>query len=96
MLGNILARNMHQKTLIKMELQEMKMSNQWNVKEMKTDYSDSSGPNTNKQWHKVIEMDHPSAIKCTKFVMLKMTSDSGMKCMNETSLAPTLCTQLFL
>lgn len=74
----------------------MKMSNHQNVKEMKTDYSDFSGPNTNKQWHEVIEMDHPSAIKHTKSVMLKMTSDSGMKCTNETPLALTLCTQLFL
>lgn len=41
-------------------------------------------------------MDHLCAIKHTKFVILKMTSDSGMKCMNETSLALTLCTQLFL
>lgn len=54
-------------------------------KEVETRCSNSSGPNTNKQWQEVIEMDHPCAIKCTKFVMLKMTSDSGMKHMNETS-----------
>lgn len=32
MLGNIFARNMHQETLIKMELQEMEMSNHRNMK----------------------------------------------------------------
>lgn len=86
MLGNSLARNMHQKTLIKMEIQEMEKSNHSSVK---------GDGNTLLQflWAKHEqrkEVDHPCAIKCTKFVMLTMTSNSGMKHMNETPLVPTL------
>jgi len=44
-------------------------------------YSDSSWPK-NKQWQEAIEMDYPRAIKRARFVMLKVTSDSGMKNMN--------------
>lgn len=32
---------------------------------------------------------HPYTIKCTKYVMLKITSDFGIKHMTETSLAVT-------
>lgn len=91
MLGNILASNMHQKTLNKMEVQEMEMTNHRSVK---------GDGNTllqflwakDEQRKEVTEMDHLCAIKCTKFVMLTMTSKSGMKHMNETPLVPTLCT----
>lgn len=67
------------------------MQSQECVKAMAIFYSDSSWPK-HKQWQEVIEMDCPRAIKCTGFVMLKITSDSGMKNMNEMSLPLTLCT----
>lgn len=77
--------NMCQEALIIMELQEMEMSSHRNAKNL----LNSSGPNKNKQWQEAIVIGHPYTIKCTKYVMLKITSDFGMKHMTKTSLAVT-------
>lgn len=56
---------------------------------MQKTYSSSSGPNKNKQWQEAIVIGHPYTVKCSKYVMLKITSDFGMKHMTKTSLAVT-------
>lgn len=61
----------------------------WVVTGMQKTYSNSSGPNKNKQWQEAIVIDHPYTIKCTKCIMLKITSDFGMKHITKTSLAVT-------
>lgn len=57
----------------------------WVVTGMQKTYSSSSGPKKNKQW----QTCHPYTIKCSKYIMLKITSDFGMKLMTKTSLAAT-------